>query len=233
MYTSGSMMQLRILAVDDDAAALGLFRSVVGSLGYEVVSTADGREAVERVMTEKFDLIALDVRTPNLDGFEFTARVRSSRSNHAVPILMITQDESIETLRKGFAAGITFFMAKPLSAAKLRGLFKAARGLAVQERRRYIRLPITLNVVCRAGGKSFRARSVNLAQGGILLNGSSGTVAGDIVELEFALPGAPEPLRLLGKVAWKVPDGMALEFIEPEEAERQALLDYIEAQTKE
>jgi CheY-like chemotaxis protein len=228
------MMQLRILAVDDEPAALELFRSVVASLGYEVVATSDGREAVERVMTEKFDLIALDVRTSHLDGFALTERIRTSRSNHAVPILMLTQDDSVETIRRGFAAGITFFMAKPLSAAKLRGLFKAARGLVVQERRRYIRLPVGLNVVCRVGGKSFRARSVNLAQGGILVQGSGGAEAGAIVEVEFTLPGAAEPLKLMGKVARKAaPEGMALEFIEPEEGERAALVRYVETQTKE
>jgi CheY-like chemotaxis protein len=227
-------MQLRILAVDDEPQVLDLFKDVVGPLGYDIVALSDSREAAQRIMTEKFDMIALDVRMPALDGFELTERIRASNSNRAAPILMFTAYDSIETMRKGFAAGITFYIAKPLTVQKLRGLFSAARGLMIQERRRYVRLPLRAEVICLRSGRHFKARSVNVAQGGILLEGSCGAAEGEIIELEFALPGVRDPLRLMGKVARKAtPDGIALEFIEPEPPQRAALHHYVVGRTKE
>ena len=227
-------MPLRILAVDDEPEALELFKSIVGPLGYDVLALADSREAAQRVMTEKFDAVALDVHMPNLDGFELTERIRASKLNGAVPILMFTGYDSLETMRRGFQAGVTFYMAKPLSLKNLRGLFGAARGLMIQERRRYIRLPLRTRVDCRCGGKHFQTRSMDLAQGGILLKPSGGLAEGNIAEIEFTLPGASQPLKLLAKVTRKeFPDCVALEFIEPEPPERAALQGYITAMTKE
>jgi CheY-like chemotaxis protein len=221
-------MQLRILAVDDERATLEMFKSIVGSLGYDVVTLSDSREAAQRVMKEKFDLIATDVLMPNLDGFELTKRIRASRTNHSVPILMFTGSDSIETMRRGYAAGITFYLAKPLSAPILRGLFKAARGMMVEDRRRYVRLPLRVEVECQAGSKNIRVRSVNVAQGGMLLEASGEAVEGEITEITFALPGIRQPLKLMGKIVRKEPSGaMAVEFIDPEPLERAALQHYV------
>ena len=148
--------QLKLLVVDDDHQVLDVFKALVGPLGYDVVGLSDSREAVQRVMKEKFDMIAVDVRMPGLDGFELTQRIRASPSNRNVPILMITAYDEIETLRRGYAAGITFYLAKPLNVPQLRGLFAAARGMMVQERRRYARLPVRLDVVCRVGDRQFK-----------------------------------------------------------------------------
>jgi CheY-like chemotaxis protein len=227
-------MQLRVLAVDDERVTLEMFKSIVGSLGYEVVTLSDSREAAQRVMTEKFDLIAVDVLMPNLDGFELTERIRASRTNHSVPILMLTGSDSVETMRRGYAVGITFYLAKPISAPKLRGLFKAARGMMVEERRRYGRLPLRVDVECQVGNKRFRVRSVDLAQGGILLEGSGGLVEGEIAEVKFALPGVGQPLKLMGKVLRReLSGGMAVEFIDPEPPERAALQHYVTVKTGE
>ncbi len=227
-------MQLRVLAVDDDPEVLEVFKTVVGALGWNVVALTDSRAAAQRIMQEKFDLIALDLRIPNLDGFELTERVRASNSNRGIPILMFTGFDDIETMRKAFAAGVTFYMPKPLNVQKLRGLFKAARGMMLQERRRYIRLPLRQSVTCQSGGKRFTVRSVDLGQGGILLESSGGLVEGDIAEVEFALPGVIEPLKLMVRVVRKAPSaGIALEFIDPEPSERAALSNYVTLQTKE
>jgi len=227
-------MQLKVLAVDDDPEVLDVFRTVVGALGWQVVTLTDSRAAAQRIMQEKFDLIALDLRMPNLDGFELTERVRASNSNRGIPILMFTGFDDIETMRKAFAAGVTFYMPKPLNVHKLRGLFKAARGLMLRERRRYVRLPLRQSVTCHSGGKRFTVRSVDLGQGGILLESSGGLVTGDIGEVEFALPGVSGSLKLMVKVVrTAASEGIALEFIDPEPSERAALLNYVTLKTKE
>lgn len=227
-------ISLKILAVDDEIATLELFKGIVGSLGYEVVGLTDSREAAQRVMQEKFDLVALDVQMPHLNGFELTRRIRESSSNRTVPILMFTSCDDIATMREGFAAGVTFFIGKPLSVSKLRGLFAAARGMMISERRRYVRLPLGVDVICAVGERRFKVRSLDLAQGGILLQGSGGMADGEVAEIEFSVPGEKQPLKIMAKVARKSgPQGMAMEFIDPEPPDRAALKRYVTTQTED
>ena len=139
-------MQLKILAVDDDERTLDVFAQTVGALGYEVTALTDGREATKRIASAKFDLIALDSQMPEIDGFALAESVRTSPSNRGVPILLFTGQDAEDAVRRGFALGITFYMEKPLSQEKLRGLFSAARGMIFQQRRRYVRLPVNVPV---------------------------------------------------------------------------------------
>jgi CheY-like chemotaxis protein len=225
-------MQLKILAVDHQQESLDAFTSTVAPLGFEVAAVTDGRAAAQRISTEKFDLVALAAEMPHLDGFELARQVRESPSNHGVPILIFTAPENSEAMRRGFALGVTFYLEKPLNAEKLRGLFSAARGLMLQQRRRYVRLPVRVEVLCRSGGKQVQTRSLDLSQGGILLESSGGLEVGNRVEAEFSLPGVREPLRLTGMVVRKLArDGMAIEFLEPEQVERAALQVFVADKT--
>jgi len=221
-------MQLRILAVDSQPETLQTFTSTVSALGFEVVALADAGEAGHRVSTEKFDLVALAAEMPGLDGFELARQVRQSPPNEGVPILMFIAPGASEAMRRGFELGVTFYLEKPLDAEKLRGLFSAARGLILQQRRRYVRLPLRVGVRCLDEDAQFLTRSIDLAQGGILLEDSGNREVGDRVLVEFSLPGIHNPLRLTGKVARKVPPkAMAVEFDEPEQLERAALQVFV------
>jgi len=225
-------MQLKILAVDHQQEALDIFTRTVAPLGFEVVALADSRAAAQRISAEKFDLVALAAEMPQPDGFELARQVRESPSNHGVPILMLTAPENGEAMRRGFALGVTFYLEKPVNAEKLRGLFSAARGLMLQQRRRYVRLPVRVEVHCQSGSKQFQTRSLDLAQGGILLESSGGLEVGATVEAEFSLPGVRESLRLTGMVVRRLArDGMAIEFLEPEQVERAALQVFVADKT--
>jgi CheY-like chemotaxis protein len=225
--------QLRLLVVDDDRDVLGLFRSLVSPLGYDILGLSDSCEAAQRVVTDKFDMIALDIYLPELNGFELTTRIRASASNRDVPILMFTGYDDIETMRKGFDVGITYYLAKPLSTAKVRDLFASARSSMLHERRHCLRLPLRMEVDCRSLGRHFRVYSINLAQGGILLEGSNGLTYGDIAHLEFALPETSQLLKLTAKVVRKIePDFVALEFMDPGPRERAALQTYFTSKVR-
>ncbi|MFB3924123.1 MAG: response regulator [Terriglobia bacterium] len=227
-------MALKILVVDDEPQVLDVFRKLVEPLGYEVLTLADSREAARRIAEDKFDAIALDAVMPRPDGFELTERIRASSMNPSVPIIMFTGHDSVAMMRRGFQAGITFFLAKPLSPEKLRGLFSVARGAALEERRRYVRLPHRTVVECRCAGQRHEARSIDVARGGILLECTARMDTGQVIEMEFSLPGARQPLRLLGKVIRGDPSGrVAVEFIEPEPQDRDALERFVVAGTKE
>lgn len=227
-------MGMRLLVVDDEALILELFRRIVEPLGYEVLGISDSREAARLIGTEKYDGIVLDAVMPDLDGFALTQRIRASQSNHSVPIILCTGYDSVEMMRRGFQAGITFFLSKPVTPEKLRSLFRAVRGTMMQERRRYVRLPLKTVVSCQWAGKRFEAQSIDVGRGGITLECAGGIDSGQIVDLKFSLPGPNLPLKLMGKVtAVEVPNCLAVEFIDPEDGEMEALDRFVMTGTGE
>jgi CheY-like chemotaxis protein len=220
-------MAIKIMVVDDDLTTLALLKATLERLEAQVLAMGDSREAAERVHTERFDFILLDAHMPHIDGFELTRRIRVSRLNSAVPVVMLTATDDGETMREGFRSGITFFLGKPVKLAKLRGLLGAAHGAILKERRRHVRIPFRTAVNCRFGEQHFTAESVNLGGSGMAFRPSGGLAEGQILEARFALPGDNRQLKLDAKVLRnEPPDGVAVEFVDLPLEERAALKNY-------
>jgi CheY-like chemotaxis protein len=205
-------MSLKILVVDDEPTVLKLIKSIVEPLGYEVLGLADSRQAACRLESERFDGVVFDIRMPHLDGYELARRARASPLNGGAPVVMITGLNDIDTMRKCFSLGVSFFLNKPFTCEQLYSLFSAARGSMLRERRRHVRLPFCTTVECtfgKLGERHFRTVSLNLAESGMLLEPSGGLEVGQEVVLEFTLPQA----RGAQEAAAKQPKGFS--FAEP------------------
>ena len=226
-------MTFKLMIVDDDPGALDLIKAVVEPLGYETVALENSREAVKRIDEEKVDGVFVDARMPLLDGFELTRRIRNSRSNGSVPIVMITGCDDAESMRKGFNAGVTFFLAKPVIPAKLRGLMKAIYSAVLREKRRYLRLPLRTAVSCSVGDKHFQAGCINISETGMLLENSGGLIVGDELSLEFLLPAVREPVKLRAKIVRKDPeDRIGVQFTALTPGHLQTIQDYVAGKVK-
>lgn len=81
---------VRILAVDDDEAALELVEAALRPEGFEVTRATGGRTGLERAAEERFDLIICDLLMPDLDGFEVVAALKADPATREVPILVLT-----------------------------------------------------------------------------------------------------------------------------------------------
>jgi DNA-binding response OmpR family regulator len=113
----------RILLVDDEQAVQTLLTYPLRKDGYEVVPAHDGREALDRFSSERFDLVVLDIMLPKLDGIEVCRRLRS-RSQ--VPIIMLTaKDDEIDKVI-GLEMGADDYITKPFSVREFRSRVKAA-----------------------------------------------------------------------------------------------------------
>jgi diguanylate cyclase (GGDEF)-like protein/PAS domain S-box-containing protein len=110
-----------ILVVDDNAAKrLGL-RAVLSSLGHTIVEADSGLAALRCVMAAEFAVILLDVRMPDMDGFETAALIRQRKQAEMTPIIFITAfaaDEIVHTDR--YAEGAVDFICAPVVAYELR-----------------------------------------------------------------------------------------------------------------
>jgi len=219
---------LKVMVVDDEPAVLAVLKDFMEPAGFAVSPFTDSREAAVRIEKEKFDAVFVDVRMPGMDGFELVQRVRASRPNSKVPIVMLTGQDDVGTIRKGFQAGVTFFLGKPITVHKLRGLLAVTRGIMLKEQRRDARLPLRTPVSCQAGGKQVKCGSLNISEAGMLLEHPGGVAVGQEVELQFMLPQARQPLRLRARVVhWEAPDYMGVQFVDLAPEERAAIQGYI------
>ncbi|HET7028309.1 MAG TPA: response regulator [Candidatus Limnocylindrales bacterium] len=80
----------RVLAVDDDAAALTLIRGALEPEGFDVLTTSSPSEALDLLSAQSFDLVVSDVVMPGIDGFELARRIKSNARTASIPILLCT-----------------------------------------------------------------------------------------------------------------------------------------------
>jgi CheY-like chemotaxis protein/Tfp pilus assembly protein PilZ len=230
----GISVPLRIMVVDDEPEVAKAIKAMTEPLGCDVVILTDSREAAKCLANEKFDGVFVDGRMPNLDGFELTEKVRASALNARVPVVMLTGYDDVQTMRKGFRAGINFFLGKPFTPDRILRLFRAMQGSILREKRRYARLPFRATVVWRSGARSGKAITVNLSEGGILMEIPDRLGLGDSVELEFDLPSTPQKLKVAATVVHTESHGpagtsrrVAVKFTRVDAVDNEAIQRYI------
>lgn len=217
-----------ILVVDDDLAALELVSHTLAALGTEPKCLQSSRPAAELIQKEKFDGVFLDWLMPEMDGLELARRIRSSKSNKRVPIVMLTANTEPEAMERAFQAGVNFFLTKPATADKVKKLLESSRGMILAERRRYQRAAVGLAVLCTWKGERIAGTAVNLSSSGVLLRVQKVAPEGASVTVGLTLPERAKGLELGGIVARIVEGiGMAVKFTGHHAAERQLLADFV------
>lgn len=113
---------LRVLVVDDHDINRRAIQLILQPLGCDIATAADGLAALKICEASSFDLIFMDVRMPELDGRETTRRLRAGNSvNAATPVIAVTADTSADDIAACMAAGMTYFVPKPITPALLLG----------------------------------------------------------------------------------------------------------------
>ena len=110
--------QPKILAVDDTPHNIRLLEAVLAPRGYAIVPAGNGMEALEKVATERPDLILLDVVMPGMDGYEVCRRLRDDPATRLLPVVMVTASGDQEKVR-AIEAGADDFILKPFNHAEL------------------------------------------------------------------------------------------------------------------
>ena len=116
------IQEMNVLIIDDDRQMRMLIRNVVFALGFkDVVEASDGAAALEELKVSRADLVLCDMKMEPMGGLEFVKRLRSDSENpyRFVPVIMITAYAELKTVAKARDAGVSEFMAKPLSADAL------------------------------------------------------------------------------------------------------------------
>jgi len=115
-------MKKRILIVEDEKALRETLAYNLEQEGYEIETSADGIEALEKALKNEHDLILLDIMLPGMDGFELCRKIRVEKNT---PILMLTaRDDEIDRI-VGLEVGADDYMGKPFSMRELIARVKA------------------------------------------------------------------------------------------------------------
>ena len=108
--------QLRVLVVDDEPQVRHIVQLMLqtGHLGLEVLTAADGDEALAVAAAERPDMVILDRAMPGMDGFEVCRRLRADPATALTPIMMLTAHDGPELVEAGFLAGADDYVVKPV-----------------------------------------------------------------------------------------------------------------------
>jgi signal transduction histidine kinase len=109
-----------VLVADDDASQAALLRGLLSREGYEVLVARDGEEALSLAMSDRADLLLLDVMMPGLTGFEVCRKVKTNPETYFVPVVLMTALDSSEAKAEGLEAGADEFLNKPVDLHELK-----------------------------------------------------------------------------------------------------------------
>ncbi|MEO8005761.1 MAG: response regulator [Betaproteobacteria bacterium] len=115
----------RILVVDDNPANVDILRMRLLAEGYEVLTAADGEEALVAVKEHAPDLLLLDVMMPKLDGIEVCRRLRADATLPFIPIIVVTAKSESSDVVAALEAGGDEFLTKPVDKAALMARVKS------------------------------------------------------------------------------------------------------------
>ncbi len=108
-------MPYSILSVDDEPDVTALVRFHFSKAGYEVLTAASGREAIETIRCRHPDLVLVDLMLPDIDGLGLCEIIRQSSATAAIPIVILTSWATAEARQAGLELGAIDYVTKPFS----------------------------------------------------------------------------------------------------------------------
>jgi len=117
-------MGKKILIVDDAVTMRQLLAATLKSAGYNVVDASNGKEALEKLGSVRFNLIITDLNMPVMDGITFIKEVKKSSIHKFTPIVMLTTESSAAKKDEGKKAGAKAWIVKPFKPNELLAVVK-------------------------------------------------------------------------------------------------------------
>jgi two-component system chemotaxis response regulator CheY len=110
----------RILVVDDSSLVRLYYRSTLEKAGFAVEQAINGIEGMERVLSQPFDLVIVDVNMPRMDGFTFLRALRGGPQDvSSLPALVVSTEAEMRDVEEARASGANFYLVNPVAEAEL------------------------------------------------------------------------------------------------------------------
>ena len=131
-------IMLKILIAEDDRELRQLFSHVLTKNGYAVKGVSNGKEALDAMDNDYFDLIITDIMMPIMDGYTLVQQLRDT--GNITPVLMITAKDAFDDMSQGFVSGTDDYMVKPVNVNEMLLRVKALlrRAQMINDRRQVV-----------------------------------------------------------------------------------------------
>ena len=117
-----------IMTADDSASVRQMVSFTLKQSGYEVVEAVDGKDALQKLGTQRVDMLITDLNMPNLDGIGLIKGARALPACKFIPIIMLTTESQDSKKGEGKAAGATGWIIKPFKPDQLLAVVKKVLG---------------------------------------------------------------------------------------------------------
>jgi two-component system alkaline phosphatase synthesis response regulator PhoP/two-component system response regulator VicR len=108
-----------ILAVDDERSIVRLVQVNLERQGYNVLTAADGREALDQIAKHRPDMVICDVMMPYMDGLEVLRHLRQDPATRELPVIMLTARAQDQDVFVAYRGGATCYLTKPFNPPEL------------------------------------------------------------------------------------------------------------------
>jgi DNA-binding response OmpR family regulator len=193
-------MEKRAIIVDDEPATCELIEKVLTSAGIESLTVTRSEDAPEILRHGKFAVAFLDYKMASPDGPTLARQMRASGSNRLTPIVLISDDQRPAAMAKGFEAGASFFVYKPIDKDRLLRLIRATQGAIDDIHRRTRRVQVKSKVQITFRGQEIQGETVNVSLEGMLIRTPRMLPVGSSVGVSLLLNQAMKPVVGAGSV---------------------------------
>jgi DNA-binding response OmpR family regulator len=200
-------MTLESLLLSQDPDLVRVIRPTLEKLAITVEVCHDARKGSDILISDKFDAVIVDCDDLS-GGLALLQGLRNTPSNkNSVAFAVLNGKRT--TTKEAFGMGANFVLQKPISSLNAGRCFHAALNFMLQERRRYFRQPVKMDVKVVLEGKTLQATSTNISEGGIALMLREALPKGASPRLKFTLPQSTIQVDLEAEVAWADFKGLA------------------------
>ncbi|UFS71499.1 response regulator [Geomonas sp. RF6] len=230
------MAKPKILLVDDTKLVLELEKGYLKFSNVDVITAANGQEALDLVRTEVPDLIFMDMHMPVLNGIGCCRKIKADPFFCEIPVVMLTTAGREEDRELAAQAGCDDYLTKPIDRC---AFLEMARRFTAGVDRRVPRVPCRIPVLVVQEGLPVAAESADLAEGGAFITWSGSVEKDTEVKVAFFLPVEGDSLvEATARVAWvnsgeervkpALPPGFGVEFSLLEEKSLAALKRFVQ-----
>jgi len=229
-------MGKKIVVVDDSQTFLMYVGLLLKRLNYRIIPACNGMECLRLLKLAEPDAILLDFHMLPLNGLKILQHIKEDRQTSSIPVVMVSNDSSPESIKKCMDLGAHDYLTKPVKIDRLHNVlqecFFGYKGTNRKHlRERFIR---KLSVNCQ--GKDYEYYAETLSEGGIYLRTMEPFPIGTDVDITLLLDETPS-LRVNGTVIYtkkihedfmNLPPGMAIQFKGLSDEDKQVLKSYVE-----
>ena len=109
----------KILIVDDEPFNVDVLQQELEDLNYQILTAANGQEALDKIRSQQPDLILLDLMMPVLDGFAVLSQIKADSDLRDIPVIIVSAADDSKSIVKGIKQGADDYITKPIDAAHL------------------------------------------------------------------------------------------------------------------